>query len=155
MAAWRIVHGETTLEQNPAAKDPTDELVVRARTDREAFGQLYDAYYPGVFRYCFRRLFVRAVAEDITAEVFLSVASNMRHFDGTTEEDFRRWVFRIATNEVNAYVRKARRRKVLLESAARSGALAATNGSRTGGSSVETLDWPALYQAILRWKPRD
>ena len=98
---------------------------------------------------------MRAVAEDVTSEVFLSVASNMRHFGGTTEEDFRRWVFRIATNEVNAYVRQAKRRRVLLESAARSGALAAADGSRTGGSGVETLDWPALYQAILRLKPRD
>ena len=65
---------------------------------------------------------MRAVAEDVTSEVFLSVASKMRHFGGTTEEDFRRWVFRIATNAVNAYVRQAKRRKVLLESAARSGA---------------------------------
>jgi RNA polymerase sigma-70 factor, ECF subfamily len=144
-----------TLEQDPAATDPKDDLVVRARTDREAFGQLYDAYYPGVFCYCFRRLFVRAVAEDVTSEVFLSVADAMRHFGGTTQEDFRRWVFRIATNEVNAYVRQAKRRKVLLESAAQSGALTAADGSQTGGAGVETLDWPALYQAILRLKPRD
>ena len=144
-----------TLPQAPEANYLGHDLVVRARTDREAFGQLYDAYYPGIFRYCFRRLFVRAVAEDVTSEVFLSVASNMRRFDGTTHEDFRRWAFRIATNEVNAYVRQARRRKGLLESAARSGAIAATNGQQAGGSDVETLDWPELYQAILRLKPRD
>jgi RNA polymerase sigma-70 factor (ECF subfamily) len=90
------------------------------------------------------------VAEDVTSEVFLSVAATMRQFTGTTKEDFRRWLFRIATNEVNAYVRQARRRKVLLESAARSGAMAAS-----GGSGEESLDWPALYQAILRLKPRD
>jgi RNA polymerase sigma-70 factor (ECF subfamily) len=144
-----------TLQQGPPATDLGDDLVVCARTDREAFGQLYDTYYPGVFRYCFRRLFVRAVAEDVTSEVFLSVAAKIRHFDGTTEEDFRRWVFRIATNETNAYVRQARRRKVLLESAARSGTLAAAGGSRADGSGVETLDWPALYQAILQLKPRD
>ncbi len=96
-----------------------------------------------------------AVAEDVTSEVFLSVASKMPQFGGTTEEDFRRWVFRIATNQVNAYVRQARRRRVLLESAARSGTLAAAADSRTRPSDVETLDWPALYQAILELKPRD
>jgi RNA polymerase sigma-70 factor (ECF subfamily) len=144
-----------TLEQDPAAEHSRDYLVVRARTDREAFGQLYDACYPGVFRYCFRRLFVRTVAEDVTSEVFLRVASKMPQFGGTTEEDFRRWVFRIATNEVNAYVRQARRRGALLESAARSGALAAAVDSRSQQSDVETLDWPALYQAILSLKPRD
>jgi RNA polymerase sigma-70 factor, ECF subfamily len=144
-----------TLPQDPATQDLGNDLVVRARTDREAFGQLYDAHYPAVFRYCLRRLFVRAVAEDVTSEVFLSVASNMRRFAGTTAEDFRRWVFRIATNQTNAYVRQATRRRALLESAARSGELNVAGSSPAGRSDVETLDWPALYQAILRLKPRD
>ena len=144
-----------TLKPTPATKRPEDDLVVRAHTDREAFGQLYDAHYPAVFRYCFRRLFVRAVAEDVTSEVFLAVASKMPRFAGTTEEDFRRWVFRIATNEVNAYVRQAKRRRALLEAAARSGALAAAVRSKAGCPNIETLDWPALYQAILSLKPRE
>jgi RNA polymerase sigma-70 factor, ECF subfamily len=144
-----------TLEQGTAAKQSGDDLVVRARTDREAFGQLYDAHYPGIFRYCFRRLFVRAVAEDVTSEVFLDVALKMPRFAGTTEEDFRRWVFRIATNEVNAYVRQSKRRRALLESAARSGTLAAPVRSQAGNADVETLDWPALYRAILSLKPRE
>jgi RNA polymerase sigma-70 factor, ECF subfamily len=144
-----------TLEQGTTAKQPGDELVVRARTDRDAFGQLYDAHYPGVFRYCFRRLFVRAVAEDVTSEVFLGVAIQMPRFAGTTEEDFRRWLFRIATNEVNAYLRQSKRRRALLESAARSGTLAASVHSPAGNAGVETLDWPTLYQAILSLKPRE
>jgi RNA polymerase sigma-70 factor (ECF subfamily) len=132
-----------------------NDLVVRARTDREAFGRLYDVYYPRVFRYCLRRLFVRAVAEDVTSEVFLHVASKMGQFGGTTEEEFRRWVFRIATNDVNAYVRQAKRRRVLLESAARSGTLTAALHRQSPQPDVERLDWPALYQAILSLKPRD
>jgi RNA polymerase sigma-70 factor (ECF subfamily) len=144
-----------TLAPDPAAEDSRERLVLRARTDREAFGQLYDACYPGVFRYCLRRLFVRAVAEDVTAEVFLSVAAKMRHFEGTSEEDFRRWVFRIATNKANAYVRQARRRGELLESAVRSGALAAAADTQRRPADVEILDWPAVYQAILGLKPRD
>jgi RNA polymerase sigma-70 factor, ECF subfamily len=144
-----------TLDHDPAAERSEDDLVVRARTDREAFGRLYDANYPGVFRYCLRRLFVPAAAEDVTSEVFLSVASQMPRFGGATAEDFRRWVFRIATNEVNAYVRQARRRRVLLESAVRSGSLASKAGSPSRGADVETLDWPALYQAMLTLKPRD
>ena len=96
-----------------------------------------------------------AVAEDVTSEVFLSVASKMPQFGGATEEDFRRWVFRIATNEAHAYVRQTKRRRALLESAARSGELAAAVDSRSQPPVVETLDWPALYQAILSLKPRD
>lgn len=144
-----------TLEQDPAATEPRDDLVVRARTDREALGQLYDATYPGVFHYCLRRLFVRAVAEDVTSEVFLSVASEMRRFGGTTEEDFRRWVFRIANNAVNAYLRRRKRRRALLEAAARSGTVGAGPADTSRRTDVEPLDWPEVYQAILSLAPRD
>jgi RNA polymerase sigma-70 factor, ECF subfamily len=144
-----------TLEATPATKQSGDDLVVRARTDREAFGRLYDAHYPAIFRYCFRRLFVRAAAEDVTSDVFLGVALKMPRFAGTTEEDFRRWLFRIATNEINAYVRQTKRRRVLLEAAARSGTLPAVAGSRAEPCDAEKLDWPVLYRAILTLKPRD
>ena len=100
-----------------------DELVVRARMDREAFGDLYDMIYPPVFRYCLRRTGNRGLAEDIISTVFLSVAGSISSFAGTTFQEFRRWVFTIATNEINADCRKTTRRKALLEAAANSGQL--------------------------------
>ena len=77
-----------------------DELIVAARTDREALGRLYDAFYPRIFRYCMRRLFVRAVAEDITSDIFVSVATHIRTFSGSTSPQFTRWIYWIATNQV-------------------------------------------------------
>jgi RNA polymerase sigma-70 factor, ECF subfamily len=142
-----------THEQDSAAGDSMSDLVVRARTDREAFGLLYDAYYPKIFRYCLRRLFVQMVAEDATAEVFLRVAAKIRDFPGTTEEDFRCWLYRIATNEVNAHVRRAKRRRVLLEAAARQSMIADAAGCRQ--SPIDLLDWPSFYQAILGLNARE
>lgn len=52
-----------------------DELIVRAKSDRAAFSQLYERYYSEVLRYCLRRLRVRAVAEDVISDVFLQIAS--------------------------------------------------------------------------------
>src|SRR5438105_10391959 len=95
----------------------TDALVRLAKADREALGRLYDRYYPLVFRYSMRRLFVRAVAEDVTAEVFLHVATHIPRFAGRTHTDFRCWVCRIASNEVNATLRKRYRQKELLTQA--------------------------------------
>ncbi|MHC4403454.1 MAG: RNA polymerase sigma factor [Planctomycetota bacterium] len=129
------------------------DLVVRARTDRQAFGQLYDRYYPTVFRYCLRRLFVRAAAEDVTSEVFLRVAAHIGRFEGTTEDDFRRWIYRIATNEVNAHLRRTKRRKRLWDAAARAKALPAPVDHSADG--LDALDWPTVYQAILSLKPRE
>jgi RNA polymerase sigma-70 factor (ECF subfamily) len=135
---------------------PTDEgLVARMRTDRTAFAALYDRYYPRIVKYCVRRLFDRAAAEDVASEVFLKVASNVRTFPGKTESDFRRWLFRIATNAVNAHFRGTLRRRELLEQAARSG-----NWGRDGefhASPVEQqlLDWPAVYQALMELEERE
>src|SRR5712671_87844 len=108
---------EPPLNEQPAADD---DLVIRARTDRTAFGLLYDRFYAHVARYCLRRLFDRTVAEDVTSDVFLQVASHIREFPGRTETDFRCWLFRIATNAVNAHLRQTRRRAELWEAAARS-----------------------------------
>ena len=46
-------------------------LVIRARREAEALGQLYDTYYDKVLRFCVYRLFNREVAEDVTSVVFL------------------------------------------------------------------------------------
>ena len=130
-------------------------LVVRARRDRAAFAVLYDRYYPRVMRYCLRRLFVRGVAEDVVSEVFLQIASHLPGFEGTTEADFRRWLFRIASNAINAHLRQARRRQELWEAAALSRRLPGAHAEVAAAATIELLDWPAVYRAILELEPRE
>ena len=130
------------------------DLVVRARTDRVAFGRLYDLYYPRIFRYCLRRLFLRAVAEDVTSDVFLRVARQIPKFTGASLDDFVRWVHAIATNEINAYLRQTQRRARLLDEAARRKAIRVVDQSASS-TSLGALDWPRVYEALLTLKPRD
>ena len=127
--------------------DPEDDLVKLARTDRNAFGQLFDHFYPLIFAYCMRRLVVRACAEDAASEVFLKVALGIREFPGRCVEDFRRWLFRIATNEINAHLRQSIRRRELLEAAAKMGRI---NASVSGQLLDDTLalDWQEVYEAL-------
>ncbi len=127
-----------------------DGLVQRARHDAEALGRLYDRHYPGVLRYCVHRLFLREVAEDVTSAVFLQVAGGIRNFVGLTEDDFCNWLYAIAGNQVNAYIRKTVRRKALLEAAVRGRFVVV-------GSSADTdhLDWSALYQGIAGLSDRE
>lgn len=106
--------------------DPEDDLVKLACTDSVAFGELFDHFYPLIFAYCTRRLVMRAVAEDVASEVFLKVAQGIRDFPGLCVEDFRRWLFRIATNEINAQLRQSIRRRELLEAAVRMGRINAS-----------------------------
>jgi len=127
-----------------------DDLVRRARTDAEALGQLYDLYYDRIFRFCLCRLFSREAAEDITSIVFLTVARGIAGFKGRTQADFRNWLYRRAANHANSHIRKTSRRKQLFEKAARMMQIRSTNRA---DNSVE-LDWPALYAAILKLKPK-
>ena len=131
-----------------------DDLVVRARSERGAFAALYDQYYPRVMRYCLGRLFVRDVAEDVVAQVFLQIARYLPSFEGTTQLDFRRWLFRIASNAVNAHVRQAKRRQDLWEAAVRHRG-PATSAASAALPMFEQLDWPAVYHAILELEPRE
>jgi RNA polymerase sigma-70 factor (ECF subfamily) len=126
-----------------------DDIVVRARMEAEALSQLYELYYERIFRFCVHRLFNKEVAEDVTSTVFLKVAGGIRSFGGRSERDFRNWLYAIAANQANAYIRKTSRRKRLLAEAA-SSLTAATANSDDNRSE---LDWPTLYAAILKLKP--
>ena len=125
-----------------------DNLVIRARTQADALGRLYELYYDRIFRFCIHRLFSREVAEDITSTIFLAVARAMRTFEGKTEWDFRNWLYAVAINQVNAYIRKTSRRRRLLAEAA-----AARAASRAGAQESHEPDWPRVYAAILELKP--
>jgi RNA polymerase sigma-70 factor (ECF subfamily) len=139
---------------SPPSAEKMDDLVVRARNNRTAFGELYDLYYTRIFRHCLRRLFQRDVAEDVTAEVFLNVARHMGSFAGQTHAEFLRWTHTIATNQINAYLRKSERRARLLEGAARRGVVEA-GGQCSSQVDLALLDWPHVYQSLLKLKSRD
>jgi len=131
-----------------AEQTENDDLVSRARTETDALGQLYEMYYERVLRFCVHRLFSKEVAEDVTSTVFLAVARGIRSFKGQSEQDFRNWLYTIAVNQTNAYIRKTSRRKRLLAEAA--GSMKAANSSTDDSTEP---NWPTLYAAILKLKP--
>jgi len=110
-------------------------LVSRARTDGDALGELFNHFYEPIYKFCLYRLFVPAKAEDITSAVFLKMARDICNFRGTTLKQFAAWLYGIALNETRSYLRKSRRRRVLLESAAMAGQL-----GRGGNGSDESVE---------------
>jgi len=89
------------------------DLMTQAKSDPGVFTRLYLRHYDAVFRYCVHRLFDRHAAEDVTSQVFLSMVQNFEKFKGD-ERQFRNWLYRIATNAVNEYLRKTFRRNTIL-----------------------------------------
>ncbi len=102
--------------ERKAAND--GQIIVEAFSEPTVFVQLYRRYYDAVFRYCVHRLFDRHTAEDITGEVFLKVVENLGRFRGN-EQQFRNWLYKIATNAVNDHLRRTARRSSLFKGAFR------------------------------------
>lgn len=87
------------------------ELVEKAEKDAEAFGRLYDEYYPRIFGYVLRRTANLEIAQDVVSETFLKALKNLGRFKWIgafrSNSSFGAWLYRIAANEiVNFYRRK-------------------------------------------------
>ncbi len=94
-----------TDENNPPAGAEHD-LISRAQDfDPEAFGEIYERYYTGVYKYIYYRVGEQHLAEDLTMEVFLKI---MEAIDGFTFRGvpFSAWLYRIASNLVIDHFRR-------------------------------------------------
>jgi len=81
-----------------------DELVLRARSDAEAFGQLYEHYAPLIYRFVHNRLHDRTVAEDLTSDVFFKALRAIDRYQ-PTGRPFRAWLYQIASNTIIDHLR--------------------------------------------------
>lgn len=94
---------ERLLKERPrfdVALDEDDQsLAARAKSDREAFGLLYDRYVNRVYSYCRRRLQTQEEAEDATSLVFMRALAAMPRYR-TESDSFAAWLFTIAHNVV-------------------------------------------------------
>jgi len=95
----------------PAADEDEAALVGRARSNPEAFGQLYEMYVERVYSYIYHRVGNVQDAEDLTARTFYRALEKL-----DTYEDrglpFSAWLFRIAHNLVANWHRDHSRRQV-------------------------------------------
>jgi RNA polymerase sigma-70 factor (ECF subfamily) len=82
------------------------ELIRRAQGfEPEAFGEIYERYYNGVYKYIFYRVGDQGLAEDLTMEVFVKA---MEAIDGFSFRGvpFSAWLYRIASNLVIDHFRR-------------------------------------------------
>ena len=79
------------------------------RGSQSALAELYEHYFPRVYRYVANRLGNTEDAEDVTEEIFLRVIDNVGGFTWRGLP-FGAWIFRIARNEVVSHVRRQKTR---------------------------------------------
>jgi RNA polymerase sigma-70 factor, ECF subfamily len=87
-------------------------LIQQAKTDKEAFGQLYERYVDRIYSYTYYRTGNNHDAEDLTARVFFRA---MQHIGNYREQGvpFSAWLYRIAHNLVANWYRDQNRRKII------------------------------------------
>lgn len=108
---------------SPAELKAEEELVRRAQHDRQAFGELYENYYPRIFNLALKRTANVQLALDITSVTFLKALSQIKKYRWR-DVPFGAWLYRIAGNEISDYYRKHNGRVTSIEQIAE---LAETN----------------------------
>ena len=91
------------------------DLVIRARDgNRPAFEQLIDRYQGEIHRMIYYRIRTQMDTEDLTQDVFVRAYRNISRI--REPQKFRSWLYTIAVNRVNDYLRKKRVRSIFKSS---------------------------------------
>lgn len=91
---------------------PLADTIARARTgDNRAWGELYSAYAPAIFRFCRRALPAREDAEDATMEIFIKLRDKLNQYDPA--RPFTSWLYKVAANHCWDFLRRRNTRQDL------------------------------------------
>lgn len=102
-----------TLEEKALQSDLEEAaLIDQARTDKEAFGQLYERYHDRIYNYIYYRTGNADDAADLTAKVFMRAMQHIGHYEDKGVP-FSAWLYRIAHNLVANWHRDNSRRQML------------------------------------------
>jgi len=89
------------------------KLVEKAKTDNQAFEELYDKYFSQMYGYIFKRTGQRELTEDIVSNVFIKVFTNLNEYKAKNNS-FKSWLYKIATNTLIDHFRKSSVKKEFL-----------------------------------------
>ncbi len=83
-------------------------LIEKAKTDPDAFGQLYDRYYQPVFGFLVSRTHNIDVAKDLCSETFFQALKNIPRYV-SRGKPFKAWLFAIAVAQIGNFYRSRKK----------------------------------------------
>jgi RNA polymerase sigma-70 factor (ECF subfamily) len=105
-----MIQGVNTVIGMSAAPDLDAQLMLRVKEgDEDSFRVLLDKFRNPVIHYIYRMVQDRAVAEELTQEVFLRVYRSRQTYEPTAR--FTTWLFRIATHLALNWLRDGRKER--------------------------------------------
>lgn len=75
------------------------QIVERAKHDPSAFAELYERYFPRIYRFVMSRVRDETVAEDLTSEVFMKALAGIGRYRDRGWP-FSSWLYQIAANTI-------------------------------------------------------
>lgn len=88
----------------------TEDELIRAsqQGDRQAFGELYDAYIHKLYTFIYYKTSRKEIAEDIASTVFMKALLNINTYTATEQGSFAGWLYAIARHAIIDYYRSIR-----------------------------------------------
>lgn len=93
--------------------DELSQLITRAQKgDRDAFGKIYNLFWPRIFRYCRLNTYKEEIAQDICQETFVKAWAKLPLFS-QRGGSFQAYLFKIARNLIIDLSRKHKEEPLL------------------------------------------
>lgn len=124
-----------------------EELVDRLRTgDRGSFDELYERYFPRVYRFVDRRLNNRADTEETVQEVFINLFSSVHGYRG--DAAFAAWVFGLTRRTIASRFKRKRHEMVPLTNEEEDPRLAHAASQTSQGDPLESYECSERIQRM-------
>ena len=81
------------------------DLIKKAKTDVDAFGELYEEFYDAVYRFTYLRVNDQALCEDLVSQVWEKVLKHLQTLKSDAPEAFRAWIFTMTRNCIAEHFR--------------------------------------------------
>jgi len=132
--------------------DSVRDLVIAAKVNPEAFGELYEKYVARIYNYHYRHTSSRTEAEDLTSRTFYRALRSLQSYR-ETGAPFQAWLFRIAHNLVVNWYRDHQNRPTVstdVEDAPR-----LISGIVSPEAWVSTAETQQMLLDVIRSLPED
>ena len=84
------------------ANDPWGELAVRAVADEQAFTELYNHFFPRVYRFLLKKTGDSCLADELVQTAFVRMYEHLSQYD-SAKGAFSTWLFHVAQNVMNRH----------------------------------------------------
>ena len=78
------------------SKQEIEALVEQAKGSEAALAELYELFYPKIYRYVAFRVYERTVCEDIVSNTFLKMVRNLDQYENHTQNHQERKLLKLA-----------------------------------------------------------